>query len=536
MRFSELLALADDETLQELLGADALRLMHSLDPDMIKPSRLKKVLLEMHNPQEILRSPDSRRSLLMLLPVEEARRLTDLLLPLNQLDPFRALASLDIRPYSESERLLFQFFGLAPEEKPQQEMKPNTCSVDSLHGLFSHQRTAVRELLACLSEEPRCALLHMPTGAGKTRIAMNVICQHLCQHEKALVIWLAYSEELCEQAVDEFEASWRHLGNRTIKVFRFWGKHDFDLARAEDGLVVAGLGKIYNAAMKSIQFIATFSDRVSLVIIDEAHQAIAPTYRLVLETIYQKQPNTALLGLTATPGRTWNDIDEDERLAKFFAKRKVGLRIEGYSNPVQFLIDEGYLAKPRFIPLFHSGNFELSQEEREELAEALDIPKYILQRLAEDEVRNLKIIQKAEEILHSHSRVILFAASVKHAELLSTVLCARGHRSCVVTSKSSDTERRRVIDEYRGESDDPMIICNFGVLTAGFDAPRTNAVIIARPTKSLVLYFQMAGRALRGPKVQGNKEADIITVIDLNLPGFGDIGDAFLNWEDVWDE
>ena len=77
-------------------------------------------------------------------------------------------------------------------------------------------------------------------------------------------------------------------------------------------------------------------------------------------------------------------------------------------------------------------------------------------------------------------------------------------------------------------------MCNYGVLTTGFDAPKTSAAIIARPTKSLVLYSQMIGRALRGPLVGGTEEAEICTVVDTSLKGFGNLGEAFANWEDVW--
>ena len=76
------------------------------------------------------------------------------------------------------------------------------------------------------------------------------------------------------------------------------------------------------------------------------------------------------------------------------------------------------------------------------------------------------------------------------------------------------------------------MLFNYGVLTAGFDAPRTRCVIIARPTTSLVLYSQMAGRAMRGPKAGGNLKAEIFTVADTNLPGFGSVTDAFTNWEE----
>ena len=81
-----------------------------------------------------------------------------------------------------------------------------------------------------------------------------------------------------------------------------------------------------------------------------------------------------------------------------------------------------------------------------------------------------------------------------------------------------------------------MTLCNYGVLTAGFDAPCISAALIARPTRSLVLYSQMVGRATRGPRAGGNAEAEIVTVIDPHLPSFGSIADAFKNWEDVWHE
>ena len=75
---------------------------------------------------------------------------------------------------------------------------------------------------------------------------------------------------------------------------------------------------------------------------------------------------------------------------------------------------------------------------------------------------------------------------------------------------------------------------NFGVLTTGFDAPRTSAALIARPTKSLVLYSQMVGRAIRGRRAGGNDEALVVTVVDTALPGFTSLAEAFNNWNDVW--
>ncbi|MDB9540318.1 hypothetical protein [Anabaenopsis arnoldii] len=75
---------------------------------------------------------------------------------------------------------------------------------------------------------------------------------------------MAYSEELCEQAVTEFQKAWDCIGDRTISTYRFWGSHDLDLEQAEDDLIVAGLAKVYNnAAQKSIGFISKKTLRTS---------------------------------------------------------------------------------------------------------------------------------------------------------------------------------------------------------------------------------------------------------------------------------
>ncbi|MCY3568274.1 MAG: restriction endonuclease, partial [Chloroflexi bacterium] len=68
------------------------------------------------------------------------------------------------------------------------------------------------------------------------------------------------------------------------------------------------------------------------------------------------------------------------------------------------------------------------------------------------------------------------------------------------------------------------------------DAPAVSAALIARPTKSLVLYSQMVGRAIRGPRMGGTEACEVVTVVDRNLPGFGSVAESFLNWEDVWEE
>ncbi|MEK8171505.1 DEAD/DEAH box helicase family protein [Streptomyces sp. M19] len=71
-----------------------------------------------------------------------------------------------------------------------------------------HQRRAAARVKELLYDGPRRVVLHLPTGVGKTRTGMNLIADHLRQHEPALVVWLARGQELLEQAAAEFERAW----------------------------------------------------------------------------------------------------------------------------------------------------------------------------------------------------------------------------------------------------------------------------------------------------------------------------------------
>ena len=534
LNFQNLLSRADDVVLQELVGLDVVRLLRSIDPALATPTSLRNLLSDFKEPAELLRDSGTRGLLLELLPAATAEQLCEVLNLPKASGPFNALKRFNPHRRSLLEEGLFSFFGLEVPKEAGQGLVAESLEVRGKYQLFDHQRRAVFQVRQTLASQRPRVLLHMPTGSGKTRTAMNVISEHLRSNEPSLVIWLAFSEELCEQAIEEFEQAWGYLGNRPISAFRFWGASDPELQTARDGFVVAGLGKMYNYAMRSLSLFATLADRTSLVVIDEAHQSIAPTYELVLDTLVEKQPTTGLLGLSATPGRTWNDMDEDQRLADFFRRQKVSLEVEGYSNPVEYLVGSGYLARPTFSRLFYNSGEDLSPKDLADIESGLDIPARILERLAQDEQRNLGIIHRTEQIAREHRRIILFAASVAHAKLLAAVLRARGVSADSITGDTPSAERRRIINRFRGSFEDPIVLCNYGVLTAGFDAPETSAAVIARPTKSLVLYSQMVGRALRGPLAGGNEEAEVITVVDTDLPGFGDLGESFYNWEDVW--
>jgi DNA repair protein RadD len=531
LKFGDLLARADEELLQQLAGRHAVRLLVALDETLTRPASLRRLILGFREPIELLRDGSARNELLALLPPNEAIALCITLGVASQ-EPYTSLADLRLRRGSRAEEQLLAFFDITsgaivghdPEPDPRLEVE---------YGLFEHQRNAVRSAAVFLEAGARRCVLHMPTGSGKTRTALNTVARELRSSEPKVVIWLAHSEELCGQAVDEFREAWSKLGDRPVDIYRYWGDADVDIGDVRDGFFVAGLSKLYSRAKRDMDFLVRLADRADLVIIDEAHQAIAETYRFLLDVLVERN-QSALLGLTATPGRTWNDPEADARLADFFARQKVTLTVPGYASPVDYLVDEGYLALPHFESLTYAGGSALTDADLRQIEAGFEVPDGVLRRLAEDEQRNLLVVRRVEDLLQDHSRVLVFAATVEHARLLATVLAARGRNAAAVTGQTDSAERRRLIAKFRAGSPDPMVLCNFGVLTTGFDAPRTSAAVIARPTTSLVLYSQMVGRATRGPRAGGNAEATIVTLVDTAMPGFGRMQDAFSNWEDVW--
>ena len=534
--FSHLLSRADDETLQSLVSPHAVRLLTALDPHLATPANLRRTCMQLHSPEALLEQSESRSRLLTLLRPEHAIALAEEL-GLHTDDPYEALRTLQVRRASRRQQQLFAFFGIVPNSsEPVTPLRPLDEEFPS-YGLFDHQRTAQRRVLHALRLPDRRVLLHMPTGAGKTRTALHVVASELRRNEPAIVIWLAYSEELCDQAAAEFAKAWSCLGDRTVHTYRFWGAdRDLRIDDITDGFMVAGLAKTYERAKRDGQFLARLADRTVLVVIDEAHQAIADTYRFLLDYLVDRHDHTALLGLTATPGRSWNDPSIDAELSHFFCRRKVTLHVPGYSSPIDYLIDQGYLARPVFRSLRYKSDEDLSDRIIADLSLSLDVPEYVLRQLAADEQRNLVVISAIEDLIRRHDRLLLFAATVDHATLLTVVLQARGIRASAITSTTPRDQRGRTIVWYKNNDPGPKVLCNYGVLTTGFDAPRTSATVIARPTKSLVLYSQMVGRATRGPRAGGNEEAEIVTVVDTALPGFGNMADAFGNWEDVWSD
>jgi superfamily II DNA or RNA helicase len=126
--------------------------------------------------------------------------------------------------------------------------------------------------------------------------------------------------------------------------------------------------------------------------------------------------------------------------------------------------------------------------------------------------------------------VLLFAASVDHAEVMAGALTLRGIASAAISSRTPPVARRYFIEEFRRGR--IRVLTNYAVLTEGFDAPAVRAVFVARPTFSPNLYQQMIGRGLRGPLNGGTEYCLVVNVAD-NVAQFGEEL-AFRQFEYLW--
>jgi len=525
------------ERIEDLIGKDHYRLLKTIDGNQLSNQKeLIKITFNLHNKWDLLRRKETREIIIKSLERSEAEELASILGIGYENSPYKAIIQKNIRKNSPSEKQLFGFFVFTLPEKEKKEKTPTIETITPLHGLYEHQRDALYKVEKILSEEGEGrVMLHMPTGSGKTRTAMNLIARHLTRNPGSIVLWLAHSEELCEQAVEEFDKSWSHLGDRDISVRRFFGDHKWQ--EIEEGVIIAGLSKMWSKVKSAPTKLFFEAKNISLIVFDEAHQSTAETFQLPVKMILMKNINCKLLGLTATPGRTWKDISKDEKLSEFYNRKKVSLEVSGYSSPMDYLIKEGYLSKPIYTPIKYPGDLELTKSERQKIINSLDIPSNILEKLSENGVRNRVIIDQIKRLVHSgkHKRILVFGINVKHAKTINSFLNYLGYNSAVITGETDRNTRNQEINKFKQHGDEVRILCNYGVLTTGFDAPKTSAAVITRPTKSLVLYSQMIGRALRGKKVGGTIEAEICTVVDSDLRGFRNLNETFTNWNDVWD-
>jgi DNA repair protein RadD len=301
---------ASEEALREFIPLPVRDLLVAIDPNMLTKQFLHDLIGALWTSSDLLVDDSLRGQVIALLPPEKDRELAHVAGIPDGVDLTRRLQAADFSARRVREKV-YRFFGVTETSRNNAAFLRISAMVTASFSLFDYQCVVVTELLTELTREPRRVVLHLPTGAGKTRVAMHVVCEHLSSHDPGVVLWLAYSRELLDQAASAFESAWRALGNRDLALVRYWGSGEHDLAGISDGLVVAGLNKLDVLAGRDYQALAQLGNYTALTVIDEAHQPIAGAYRQLLDLFATKRTDASLLGVTTTPGRTWADIDSD---------------------------------------------------------------------------------------------------------------------------------------------------------------------------------------------------------------------------------
>ena len=183
--------------------------------------------------------------------------------------------------------------------------------------------------------------------------------------------------------------------------------------------------------------------------------------------------------------------------------------------------------------IIYENSFKISEKDKLKLLDGNDYSDIVLNKLGKDVYRTISIIRKLKNLLDQGAKIIMFAPSVKNSFLTSSILTFLGYKSVHVSGDTNPKTRDLLIDKYlKGEY---QIMCNYGVLATGFDAPNVDVVCIARPTTSPVLYSQMIGRGLRGKAVGGTEECLILEVKD-NFIGLPNQDALYSLYNDYWSD
>ncbi len=218
-------------------------------------------------------------------------------------------------------------------------------------------------------------------------------------------------------------------------------------------------------------------DEFSLLVIDEAHHATAPSYRKVID-YYRQNPDLRVLGVTATPDR-----QDEAALGQIFES-------VAFDYELPDAIHDGWLVPVKQRSVIVDG-LDFSNVK----TTAGDLNGADLAKVMEYE-QNLHEIASPTIDLAGDRKTLIFAASIAHAERLCEIF-NRHKNKCArfVCGGTPKEDRRQMFADY--EAGSFQYLCNVGVATEGFDEPGIQLVVMARPTKSRALYAQMAGRGTR---------------------------------------
>jgi len=333
-------------------------------------------------------------------------------------------------------------------------------------------------------------LLSMPTGTGKTRVGSAIAADWIKGRHKDYgrperVLWLAHRDELIPQAATALQQA---TGIEPVIEKAEQTAFTEGLLHPEYRIVVASIQTLYKKHRRERFSAAEFGG----VILDECHHVVADSYLEVLGHFV----NSKILGLTATTDRT-----DEISLGKFFQ--------DAHHYDILDAMKDGWLC-PIIQEIVEVENLDFSGCST---TASGDLSPTDIERIITEEKPLHAIVSGAVQCAGDRPTIV-FAPTVNAARAIAAIIPRYTNRGAVsICGKDKQEERDDAIRLYN--SGDVQFLVNVAVLTEGFDAPQTSCIVIARPTKSRLVYAQQIGRGLRGgPKCPVPGKTDCL-VVDL---------------------
>lgn len=331
--------------------------------------------------------------------------------------------------------------------------------------LRPYQHECLERIRARYRKGARRLLVSLPTGTGKT-VVFAAMPTFFDMKKRMLV--LAHRQELLEQAASKFAAAAPGLSVGIEQGSRS--------ASPDARIVLASVPTVGREA--SSRLLRLDPEQFYLIVVDEAHHAVAATYRRIFDHfgLFAKDTKRLLVGFTATPRR-----GDKLTLAEVFEEI-------AYVRNLPEMVREGYLCPVRGWRVHTSidiGGVRVRHGDfvESDLARAVNVPE-----------RNRLVVDSYERFA-SGRRAVVFCVNVAHVQSVAAAFSERGIVAKAVWGAMPLEERRETLRRF-GDGE-VSVLTNCNVLTEGFDEPRVDCVLMARPTRSQLLYAQMVGRGTR---------------------------------------
>ena len=335
-------------------------------------------------------------------------------------------------------------------------------------------------------EAHRSVMMQMPTGTGKTVVLASLVKQYPGKSMELRERSLEKRENNSKLDTISYQRCQVLIVAHRIELIDQIGEHlrGYGIGYG----VIAGGRKTKKAEPVMVASIQTLSSKLStlgsllspsLVVIDEAHHALAKTYQM----LWTAWPEAKILGLTATPYRMSGDgfTDLFEVLVDSWSVKQ--FIADGWLSPYDYYSIRPDSEEQQEIDSLKKrgadGDFQMK-----ELREKLDVRPSI-ERLFE-----------SFERFAFDKKGIIYAIDIAHAEHIAEFYRLQGVNAVAISSKTPAKERAEVIRTFKDENR-IQILVSVDLFSEGFDCPDVEFIQMARPTLSLAKYLQMVGRGLR---------------------------------------